>query len=459
MVDFKAQTTDDILTNDTHLIQSFANLNALKQDGSRTAIVSAKGAYVTDSEGNKMIDGIGGLWCVNVGHGRKEIIDAITNQLNTLDYYSTFYNFTHPAAAALAQKLASLAPGSLNNVYFGNSGSVANDTSIRILHHYNNLKGRPNKKKILSRHGAYHGSTHLAMAMTTPDYSIGWDTAADGLVHHLRRPSAYHEAGDLTEQEFLEVLADDMLDAIHSIGAENIACFVAEPIMGAGGVLVAPTGYHKRMRDITAEHDIKYIADEVVTAFGRLGHMFASEDVYGMQPDIINTAKGLTSGYQPLSATIISDEIYDVISGKDAVFLHGMTYSGHPAAAAAGLANINLMEREKIPQNVQITGKIFEKTLRDLGDLEIVGDVRGSHFMMGIEFVKDKATKEQFTPEENLGQLIANAAQKRGLIVRPLGNIVILSPTLIMDDAMIGEIGDTLRESIIEATNTALGRR
>ena len=443
-------TTDDILTKDAHLIQSFANLDGLKQADARTAIVGAEGAYVYDSEGNQLIDGIGGLWCVNVGHGRREIIDAITKQLETLDYYSTFYNFTHPAAAQLSEKVAQLAPGNLNRVYFANSGSVANDSSIRMLHHYNNRLGRPNKKKVLSRIGAYHGSTHLAMAMTTPAYSEGWDTAAEGLVHHLRSPYAYREADGMSDAEFLDILAEDMLSSIHNIGAENICAFIAEPIMGAGGILVAPDGYHKRMREITTEHDIMYIADEVVTAFGRLGHMFSSEDVYGMVPDIINTAKGLTSGYQPLSATIVSDEIYEVISEPGAMFLHGMTYSGHPAAAAAALANIEILEREKIPQNVQTTGKIFEQALQSLSDLDIVGDVRGSHFMMGVEFVENKETKEPFGEDKNIGLRIAKAAQKRGLIGRPLGNILILSPTLIMDEAMILSIEQILRESILE---------
>jgi adenosylmethionine-8-amino-7-oxononanoate aminotransferase len=447
-------TTDEILAKDSHLIQSFADLDALKQQGARTAIVAAKGAYVTDSNGNELIDGIGGLWCVNVGHGRPEIIEAINTQLKTLDYYSTFYNFTHPAAAQLAEKLASLAPETLNHVYFGNSGSVANDTAVRMLHHYNNRLGRPNKKKILSRMGAYHGSTHLAMAMTTPAYSDGWDTAADGLVHHLRAPYAYREAGEMNEAEFLEALADDMLAAIRDIGAENIAAFIAEPIMGAGGILVAPNGYHQRMRQITAEHDIKYISDEVVTAFGRLGHMFASEDVFGVVPDIITTAKGLTSGYQPLSATIISDDIYDVISEPGAMFLHGMTYSGHPAAAAAALANIEILEREEIPQKVRVTGKSFENALRGLVDLDIVGEVRGSHFMMGIEFVKNKDTKEAYSDEINVGLRVAQEAQKRGLIARPLGNILILSPTLIMDEAQIGQIESTLRDSIVAVTST-----
>ncbi|MGI3171146.1 aminotransferase class III-fold pyridoxal phosphate-dependent enzyme [Pseudooceanicola sp. C21-150M6] len=442
-------TTAEILRDDSHLVQSWADLDLLKQQGNRTAIVAADGAYVTDSDGNRLIDGIGGLWCVNVGHGRREIIDAITEQLQTLDFYSTFYNFTHPAAAALATKLAELAPGSLNKVHFGNSGSVANETAIRILHHYYNRLGQPKKKRILSRHGAYHGSTHLAITMTTPGYSEGWDNAGE-IVHHLRCPHHWREGAGMTEAEFLDALEQDLRDTIHHYGAETIACMVAEPIMGAGGVIVPPEGYHQRMAAICRAHDIKYVTDEVVTAFGRLGHFFASKDVFGVEPDIINTAKGLTSGYQPLSATIMSDEIHEVISGPGGMFFHGMTYSGHPAAAAAGLANIALMEREFLPEQVRTTGKTFEGKLRALADLEMVGEVRGSHFMMGIEFVRNRETKEGFAPEEMVGLKVARAAQKRGLIARPLGNILILSPTLVMDDVLIGRTADILRESIAE---------
>ncbi len=444
-----AKDTLGILAQDDHLIQSFADLNGLKQQGARTVISRAKGAYVYDNDGNEMIDGIGGLWCVNIGHGNQEVIDAITTQLQTLDYYSTFYNFTHPAAAALAEKIAQLAPGHLNAVHFGNSGSVANDSAIRMLHHYNIRKGRPDKKLVLSRQGAYHGSTHLAMAMTTPGYSEGWHCASD-LVHHLRAPHYWREGDGMTEAEFLDALIDDLTQTIDRIGADKICAFIAEPIQGAGGVITAPSGYHKRAWEVCQAHDIKYIADEVVTAFGRLGHFFASQDVFGMVPDIITTAKGLTSGYQPLSATIISDEIHDVITGPDGMFLHGMTYSGHPAAAAAGLANIAVMERERIPETVRITGKQFETNLRGLADLEIVGEVRGSHFMMGIEFVRDRATKAPFDDAVQVGLRVAQACQRRGLIARPLGNVLILSPTLIMDAPMIDRIEAILRDAITE---------
>jgi adenosylmethionine-8-amino-7-oxononanoate aminotransferase len=412
-------------------------------------ISRAEGAYVYDNDGQKMIDGIAGLWCVNIGHGRQEMIDAIADQLKQLDYYSTFYNFTHPTAAALADKVAALAPGDLNAVYFANSGSVANDSAIRMLHHYNIRKGRPEKKQVLSRQGAYHGSTHLAMAMTTPAYSDGWHCASE-LVHHLRAPHFWREADGMTEPEFLDALADDLTDSIERIGAENICAFIAEPIQGAGGVITAPTGYHRRMQDICRANDIKYIADEVVTAFGRLGHFFASEAVFDTTPDIITTAKGLTSGYQPMSATIVTDEIHDVISGPGGLFLHGMTYSGHPAASAAALTNIAIMEREGIPERVRSTGAYFERKLRGLTDIELVGEVRGSHFMIGIEFVKDRATKESHPAEAEVGLKVARACQKRGLIARPLGNVLILSPTLIMDEPMIDEIEGILRDAIEE---------
>ncbi len=447
---------EEILAADRHLVHGFANLDALKADGARTAIVAAEGAYVRDAHGNRLLDGIGGLWCVNVGHGRAEIIDAIAAQLRELDYYSVFYNLTHPTAARLAEKLASLAPGPLNHAFFANSGSVANDSAVRILHHYFNRLGKPKKKKILSRIGAYHGSTHLAIAMTTPAYREGWDSAAE-LVHFLSSPSPYRRPDGMDEAAFLDVLIDELETAIETLGAENIACFIAEPIMGAGGVIVPPKGYHARVGEICRKNDIRYVADEVVTAFGRLGHMFASEAAFGVQPDIISVAKGLTSGYQPMSATIISDEIHEVVSGPGGLFLHGMTYSGHPACSAAALANIAILEREDICGQVRVRGPLFERALHALADLGIVGEVRGSHFMMGIEFVRDRATKALFDPGVNIGGRVARHAQARGLIVRPLAHMAVLSPPLILTEAQIAEIGATLRQSI-RATMDDLAR-
>ena len=439
--------TSEILSKDEHLVHAFSDLHSLQSEGARTVISQAEGAYVFDEQGNKFLDGMAGLWCVNIGHGRQEIIDAIADQLQTLDYFSTFYNLTHPTAAELANKLAELAPGNLNRVYFGNSGSVANDSAIRIIHYYFNRLGQPNKKKILSRIGAYHGSTHLAIAMTTPAYRAGWDSA-DELVHFLSNPCPYRRPDGMSEAEFCDFLIDELERDIEKVGADRIACFIAEPIMGAGGVIVPPTGYHPRAANVCASNDIMMVSDEVVTSFARLGKMFASKDIFGIQPDVICTAKGLSSGYQPISATIISDAIYEVVAAKNNKFLHGMTYSGHPACCAAALANIKLMETEHLCEHVSNVGPIFESSLKSLLDLPIVGDVRGSHFMVGLEFVADQHTKVPFEEEVLIGSRVASLAQQKGLIVRPLGHMIVLSPPLILTTSEVEFVAGVLRESI-----------
>ncbi|MBX2868868.1 MAG: aminotransferase class III-fold pyridoxal phosphate-dependent enzyme [Acidiferrobacterales bacterium] len=441
-----------ILQQDNHLVHSFANLNDLKDPDSRTVITRAEGPYVYDGAGNQYIDGIGGLWCVNVGHGRTEIADAVATQLKELDYYSTFYNLTHPLAAELSEKVTQMAPGNLNKVYFGNSGSVANDTAVRMLQHYFNRKGLPSKKRILSRVGAYHGSTYMAIAMTTPAYRDGWDSA-DHLVDFLSSPYPYRRPENMTVDEFSDFLIEEMVETIEKIGAENIAGFIAEPIMGAGGVIVPPEGYHRRAWEICQKYEIMSISDEVVTAFGRLGHMFASKDFFDIQPDIICSAKGLTSGYQPMSATIISDDIFDVISAPGGMFMHGMTYSGHPACCAAALANIRIIENEDICGHVRREGPKFELGLKTLETLDIVGEVRGSHFMMGIEFVKDKTSREPFEQESNIGSMVAQHAQRRGLIVRPLGSMAVLSPCLTLNAQQIDKVVSILQESIAAVSN------
>lgn len=448
--------TAEILAMDEHLVHSFADLHSLSEPDARTVITQAEGAYVFDARGEQFLDGMAGLWCVNVGHGRREISDAVAEQLNTLDYFSTFYNLTHPTAATLAARLAQLSPGNLNHVYFGNSGSVANDTAVRIIHHYFNRLGKPSKKKILSRIGAYHGSTHLAIAMTTPQYRDQWDSA-DELVHFLPSPNVYRRPDGMSEAQFCDHLINDMREQIERLGSDNIACFIAEPIMGAGGVIVPPQGYHARALSLCREYEILYISDEVVTAFGRLGHMFASEAVFGIVPDIICTAKGLSSGYQPISATLLSEEIHDVISAEGARFLHGMTYSGHPACCAAALANIDILENDGICERVRTLGPVFENTLRKLLRFDIVGDVRGSHFMMALEFVQNTQNKDPFADDVAVGMRVSKHAQQRGLIVRPLGSMIVLSPPLILDEQQIDTIGRVLSESI-EATTADLIR-
>ena len=434
-----------------HYIHPWTDFSVFKDEGS-LVIAESEGAYVFDSDGKRYLDGIGGLWCVNIGYGNEEMAEAIADQVRRMPYYSTFTHVTTPPAAELAAKLAQLTPDTLNHVFYSASGSVANDSAIRIIHFYNNRLGRKSKKKIIARTDGYHGSTYLAMSMTGVAFDHqGFDLVPD-LVHHIPNPNPYRRPAGMSIQEFCDEKVGDLRNAIETLGAENVACFIAEPIMGAGGVIVPPPGYHQRTREVCDEYDVLYISDEVVTAFGRLGHFFASQDVFGFVPDIITCAKGISSAYVPLSATILSDEIYDVISvpqAPGAMFTHGFTYSGHPVACRAGLKNIEIMERDRICEHVREVGPYFEQQLAALSDLDIVGDVRGKCFMMCVENVANKETKELFDAAVNIGGRVAANCQRRGLIVRPVGHLNVLSPPLTLTKQQIDDMVRILRDGIV----------
>ncbi|MDH3695623.1 MAG: aminotransferase [Gammaproteobacteria bacterium] len=438
-----------------HYIHPWTDFSVFKEKGS-LVIAESDGAYVIDSDGKRYLDGIGGLWCVNIGYGNEEMAEAIADQVRTMPYYSTFTHVTTPPAAQLAAKVAQLAPGTLNHVFYGASGSVANDSAIRIIHFYNNRLGRKTKKKIIARTDGYHGSTYLAMSMTGVEFDHqGFDLAPD-LVHHIPNPNPYRRPDGMSLEAFCDEKVADLKIAIEKMGAENVACFIAEPIMGAGGVIVPPPGYHKRTKEVCEQYDVLYISDEVVTGFGRLGHFFASEAVFDFVPDIITCAKGISSGYIPLSATILSEEIYDVISvpqADGAMFTHGFTYSGHPVSCRAGLKNIEIMERDKICEHVREVGPYFEQQLATLGDLPIVGDVRGKCFMMCVENVANKETKELFDASINIGGRVADECEQRGLIVRPVGHLNVLSPPLTLTKQEIDNMVAILREGIEAATS------
>jgi len=434
-----------------HCIHPWTDFSDWPRTGS-TIMARGEGAYVWDVDGNKFIDGIGGLWFANVGFGRKELIDAATKQLGILPQYSYFTNLSNPPAIELAAKLAKMAPGDLNHVFYSSGGSVANDTAARIAHYYFDNTGRRNKRFLISRKSAYHGSTFLAAALSGKMGDKPGFHFPEGLVHHISEANSYRApTGVSSAAAHCDFLVQEFEAKIKELGADNIACFFAEPIMGAGGVLVAPAGYHRRMKDVCEKNDILYVADEVVTAFGRLGHMFASKACFDIVPDMIVTAKGITSGYMPLGATIISDKIYEGISrprADGAIFSHGFTYSGHAASCAVALANIGLMEREGICEHVRDVGPYFEERLKTLLAMPIVGDVRGSHFMLCFEAVQDKKTKALFADEVAVGKRIARHAQQRGLIIRPIGNLCVLSPSLILTKIEIDQIVDILRDSV-----------
>ena len=434
-----------------HLLHPWMDFTTFNQTGC-DIMVRGEGIYIEDADGKKYIDGMGGLWCVNLGFNNPKMKQAIIDQLDQLCFYSPFTNLTTPPAARLAKKLADLSPGNLNHVFFSTGGSQANDSAVRIAHLYFNNLGKSSKQKIISRYNSYHGSGYLASALTGTTFNhIGWHLPKD-LVEYISEANVYRppEPG-MSETEHCDYLVSEFEQKINAIGAEHIAAFIAEPIVGAGGVLVAPTGYHKRMGEVCRKYEILYISDEVVTAFGRIGHFFASKKMFGVQPDMIVTAKGLSSGYLPLGATLISDDIYEVIShptGASTLFTQGFTYSGHPVCCAAALQNITIMEEEAICERVRDVGKYFENQVRMLWELPIVGDVRGSHFMIGLEQVADKNTKELFPAELQVGKMIAREAQKRGLIVRPIGHLCVLSPALIMQKSEIDQLVDILEDSL-----------
>ena len=414
-------------------------------------MAESEGAYVIDSEGNRYIDGIGGLWCVNIGYANEEMAQAIAEQVRRITYYSTFGHLTTPPAAELAAKLAELTPGKLNHVFYGTGGSMSNDTAIRIIHFYFNRLGKKNKKKIISRTDGYHGSTYLAMTLTGIEFDHqGFDLAPD-LVHHIPAPNPYRRPDGMSLEEFCDEKVADLENKILELGPENVACFIAEPVMGAGGVIVPPPGYHRRTREVCDRYEVLYISDEVVTGFGRLGHFFASESVFDFVPDIITCAKGISSGYVPLSATLLSEAMYDVISvpqAEGAMFTHGFTYSGHPISCAAGLKNIEIMERDDICGHVRDVGPYLEEQLASLLEHPIVGDVRGSHFMMCIENVANKETKALLPAEVAIGDRIAAHCQSRGVIVRPIAHLNVLSPPLILTRQQIDTMVEVLHDSI-----------
>lgn len=437
-----------------HFIHPYSNFASFKEEGSQI-ITGAEGMYIIDADGNQFLDGIAGLWCVNIGHGRKEMADCISEQVLKMQYYNPFGHSSNVPGAVLAARLAELAPGTLSHVFYTGSGSAANDTAIRLVHYYNNLRGKPQKKKIISRLNAYHGSTYLTANLTgIHEGKQCLDRIADDWIVHVSAANMYRRpagAEHLNETEYADFLVAELENRINQLGADSIAAFIAEPIMGAGGVLVAPSGYHKKIYKVCKEHDIVYIADEVVTAFGRLGHWFASEIVYDYIPDIMVTAKGISSGYVPLGAVIISEEIYAVISQpqcEGGVLSMGFTYSGHPVACAAALKNIEIIEREDICGHVRDVGPYFYNQAQSLSDLSIVGDVRGSHFMVGIELVSDKTLKRSFPVAVMVADRVFKHCRERGLIVRPVGQQVILSPPLIMSKSQVNQLFEILREGI-----------
>ena len=417
----------------------------------RKLIVKSDNIYLYDENGKRYIDGPGGMWCNNIGHGNKEIAEAIKNQIETMDYCSPFSESSEKAAE-LASVLSELSPGDLNTVFFTPDGSSANETALRFMMLYNNILGRPEKKHIISRDRAYHGSTYLTGSITGKDREKNYFDFESTFIHHVGSPNPYRRKDNQTVDDFCDEKVKEFEDKILEIGPNKVAAYIAEPVLASGGCIVPPKNYIKRFWEICKKHDILYISDEVVTGFGRLGHFFCSQEEFGIIPDIITSAKGITSGYIPLGAVLISDRLMKSISKDSSLFIHGFTYSGHPVSCAAALKNIEIIKRDKILDHVKNIAPYFHQKLKTLYEIPIVGDVRGMGLMAGIECVIDKDSKNPLILDQAIASRIDEESLKLGLIIRPIYHICVLSPALIIQKEQVDDLVDKLYQAISNAT-------
>ncbi|MDB5522899.1 MAG: aminotransferase [Rhizobium sp.] len=432
-----------------HLVQPWPVSGSIGAEA-RGLIESGDGIYVTDHAGRRLIDGPAGMWCVNIGHRRQELAQVLHDQAMALSYNSPWYTTNEPSAL-LAERLSGHAPEGLNHVFYTTGGSSAVETAFRFMQFYNNVRGRPEKKLIVSREGAYHGSTYLSASMNGRPRDHDWMDSASEQVIKLSCPNPFRRPAGLTVEEFCESLVEEFRSTIERIGADRIGAFIGEPIMASGGVIVPPDGYLTRMRALCAENDILFIADEVVTAFGRLGHVFASKEVFGIEPDMITFAKGVTSGYFPLGGVMIRSKLFEDLrqsNHSDAMFAHGLTYSSHPIGCAVAMKNLDILEDGLLAETRAISAH-FQSRLKALEDLPLVGEVRGLGMMAGIECVADHVSNNPLTLDLEVGKRIDKHCQELGLLVRPLINMCVMSPPLIISVDQIDTMADILRQSIV----------
>lgn len=436
-----------------NVMHPFSVLGAHEASGPRRMIVSGEGSTVTDDEGRTYLDAMAGLWCVNVGYGRVEIAEAVRVQARRLAYYHSFSSMATETPAVLAERLIALAPAGMSKVLYGNSGSDANDTQIKLVRLYNNLLGRPRKKKIISRMRGYHGvslgsaslsgleALHRPFDLPLPD------------VLHTRAPYRLWEAhpGE-DDTAFSARLAAELEDLILAEGPDTVAAFIAEPVQAAGGVIVPPAGYFAAIQEVLNRHDVLLIADEVVSGFGRLGKWFGSE-LLGIAPDLMTVAKGLTSGYVPLSACIVSERVWRVLADEsgDATFSHGYTYTSHPLAAAAALANLDVIERDGLIERAQSAGERLLSSLREaFSGHPLVGEVRGIGLVAAVELVAQTDPPGRFDPPGSAAARVAQKCLARGLIVRALpdGDSLAFSPPFVVEDDEIDHAVRVAREAV-----------
>ncbi|MBV2204462.1 MAG: aspartate aminotransferase family protein [Pseudomonas sp.] len=441
------------LSRDHHL-PPFTDYKALNAKGTRI-ITRASGVYLWDSEGHKILDAMAGLWCVNVGYGREELVEAAAKQMRELPYYNLFFQTAHPPAVALAKAIADIAPAGMNHVFFTGSGSEANDTVLRMVRHYWAIKGQPAKKVIIGRWNGYHGSTIAGASLGGMKAMHEQGDGPIPGIEHIDQPYWFGEGGDMSPEEFGVRIADQLEQKILEVGEDKVAAFIAEPIQGAGGVIIPPESYWPRVKEILARYDILFIADEVICGFGRTGEWFGS-DYYGLAPDLMPIAKGLTSGYIPMGGVVVRDEVVRTLN-EGGEFYHGFTYSGHPVAAAVALENIRILREEKIVERVKTkTAPYLQSRWQELAEHPLVGEARGVGMLGALELVKNKKTRERFA-EAGVGMRCREHCFRNGLVMRAVGDTMIVSPPLVIAEGEIDELIGKVRLCLDATARDVLG--
>ena len=432
-----------------HALHPWTNFGPFEDQGA-LVITKGEGCWLWDANGQKYFDAVGGLWCTNIGLGRREMAEAIAAQVEQLAFSNTFVDMTNDPAARLSAKLAELAPGDLNRVHFTTGGSTAIDSAYRLIQFYQTCMGRPEKTQVIAREMSYHGSTYISQSIgKRPGDRVPQFRYKEDGIHHVSAPNPYRAPDGMDEATFCDWLVAEFEARLAEIGPDKVGGFFAEPIQASGGVIVPPEGYLPRIAEICRKHNILFVADEVVTAFGRVGHWFASLDEFGVQPDIVCCAKGLSSGYLPIGAMIFSDRIWQAMAADgDRWYTSGFTYAGHPVACAAALKNIEIMEREDILGNASRVGQVFEDRMKELEALPMVGEVRGRKMMICVENVADKETRELLAEDLDIGKKISDECEGLGLMVRPMGHLNVMSPPLTMNEDDVDFVARTLEKGI-----------
>jgi putrescine aminotransferase len=435
-----------------HHLPAQQNYRLMEQLGGSRIITRAQGCRIYDAEGRSLLDGMAGLWCVNVGYGREELARAAYEQMQELPFYNTFFRTATPPVVQLATRLAKLTGGELQHFFFCNSGSEANDTAFRLARHYWTVVGQPKRKIFISRWNAYHGSTVAGVSLGGMKFMHAQGGLPIPGIEHVMQPYLFGDAFGENPDAFAERAANAIEERILAVGPENVAAFIGEPVQGAGGVIIPPPGYWKRVEAICRRHGILLICDEVICGFGRLGRWFGHQH-YGVTPDIVTMAKGISSGYLPISATAVSSRIVDALKANNDEFAHGFTYSGHPTAAAVALKNIDIIEREGLVERVaKDVGPYLAKALQGLASHELVGEARSLGLIGGIEIVREKGTNQRFGGKEgNAGPILRDLCIQNGLMVRAIRDTIVMCPPLIATHAELDELIGILKKSLDQA--------